>query len=102
MIRRPPRSTLFPDTTLFRSLNSTGVRGFFSDQTVVIRANAGAAAKIGSTHVWTCCRQFQSIRTFGSVLFFLGVTLIGNSPYTIVVMFGKSERFKQGRFNKLA
>src|SRR5437016_14535702 len=28
MIRRPPRSTLFPYTTLFRSLVSTGVVGF--------------------------------------------------------------------------
>src|SRR3712207_9589747 len=26
MIRRPPRSTLFPYTTLFRSLDHTGVR----------------------------------------------------------------------------
>src|SRR3712207_7778012 len=29
MIRRPPRSTLFPYTTLFRSLNVEG--GFFDD-----------------------------------------------------------------------
>src|SRR2546429_5355226 len=28
MIRRPPRSTLFPYTTLFRSLNLYGSRGF--------------------------------------------------------------------------
>src|SRR3712207_7286180 len=27
MIRRPPRSTLFPYTTLFRSLMDSGVRG---------------------------------------------------------------------------
>src|SRR5256885_9979841 len=27
MIRRPPRSTLFPYTTLFRSLSQVGVRG---------------------------------------------------------------------------
>src|SRR3989475_12796687 len=27
MIRRPPRSTLFPYTTLFRSLGTTGLRG---------------------------------------------------------------------------
>src|SRR5260370_30207571 len=26
MIRRPPRSTLFPYTTLFRSTNGTGIR----------------------------------------------------------------------------
>src|SRR5438132_10795846 len=29
MIRRPPRSTLFPYTTLFRSLSSLGPFGFF-------------------------------------------------------------------------
>src|SRR5258708_27237902 len=28
MIRRPPRSTLFPYTTLFRSRGSFGIRGF--------------------------------------------------------------------------
>src|SRR5260370_31498607 len=28
MIRRPPRSTLFPYTTLFRSVNSTGATVF--------------------------------------------------------------------------
>src|SRR5256885_10000605 len=28
MIRRPPRSTLFPYTTLFRSLNSTSLHSF--------------------------------------------------------------------------
>src|SRR3712207_8588638 len=28
MIRRPPRSTLFPYTTLFRSKHPTGCRGF--------------------------------------------------------------------------
>src|SRR5260221_6265870 len=28
MIRRPPRSTLFPYTTLFRSISNTSVRGF--------------------------------------------------------------------------
>src|SRR5205814_3863473 len=34
MIRRPPRSTLFPYTTLFRSVNSraTGGRGSFAPQ----------------------------------------------------------------------
>ena len=33
------------------ALNSTGVRGFFSDQTVVIRANSGAAASASSTPI---------------------------------------------------
>ncbi len=33
------------------ALNSTGVRGFFSDQTVVIRANSGASATASSTPI---------------------------------------------------
>jgi prepilin-type N-terminal cleavage/methylation domain-containing protein len=33
------------------AMNSTGVRGFFSDQTVVIRGNAGAAATNTSTPI---------------------------------------------------
>jgi type IV pilus assembly protein PilA len=33
------------------TLNSTGVRYFYTDQTVVIRANAGAAATSGSTPI---------------------------------------------------
>jgi type IV pilus assembly protein PilA len=33
------------------TVNSTGVRFFFSDQTVVIRANSGAAATAGSTPI---------------------------------------------------
>ena len=33
------------------ALNSTGVRGFFSDQTVVIRANSDAAATNASTPI---------------------------------------------------
>jgi arginine repressor len=33
------------------TLNSTGVRYFFTDQTVVIRANPGAAATAASTPI---------------------------------------------------
>src|SRR6266404_266359 len=33
------------------AVNSTGVRGFFSDQTVVIRANSGGSATIASTPI---------------------------------------------------
>src|SRR2546426_6936645 len=40
MIRRPPRSTLFPYTTLFRSVGRVG-RG---DQLPVLRADLAAAA----------------------------------------------------------
>src|SRR3989454_10343431 len=41
MIRRPPRSTLFPYTTLFRSLAVTGQHTF-------VRAPRGLAARAGA------------------------------------------------------
>src|SRR2546426_11354519 len=41
MIRRPPRSTLFPYTTLFRSLSSGGLPGHVSDPAAAV---AGAPA----------------------------------------------------------
>src|SRR5256884_9567924 len=43
MIRRPPRSTLFPYTTLFRSLHTLGVDGGYSqkDVTEVARCFTG-------------------------------------------------------------
>src|SRR2546430_11437043 len=49
MIRRPPRSTLFPYTTLFRSLGLSGVlvtTSFFSRQPrrVVVAAQGNTAA----------------------------------------------------------
>src|SRR3712207_7720381 len=35
MIRRPPRSTLFPYTTLFRSAHPMRLHGFLRDQSIV-------------------------------------------------------------------
>src|SRR3712207_9003241 len=37
MIRRPPRSTLFPYTTLFRSVRGRGRRPFHVDAAAVLR-----------------------------------------------------------------
>src|SRR5256885_9398086 len=45
MIRRPPRSTLFPYTTLFRSLHLAGARADDDDGRVA-RHGAGAAADL--------------------------------------------------------
>src|SRR5258708_31360144 len=39
MIRRPPRSTLFPYTTLFRSKDVAWVRDGFPPQTNIVRVN---------------------------------------------------------------
>src|SRR2546430_17309559 len=43
MIRRPPRSTLFPYTTLFRSLASVPVHPHFGDLAVLGLAEDGPA-----------------------------------------------------------
>src|SRR2546422_3178565 len=42
MIRRPPRSTLFPYTTLFRSLGLLGLLGLFA-----LRLGLGGRAALG-------------------------------------------------------
>src|SRR3712207_8321674 len=53
MIRRPPRSTLFPYTTLFRSWDVRGV----GDQHVVLRdrqrdaADVGFLERVGADHL---------------------------------------------------
>src|SRR3712207_7006576 len=44
MIRRPPRSTLFPYTTLFRSRRRHGVRDRVGHRADVRRSGAAAAA----------------------------------------------------------
>src|SRR2546430_14429533 len=43
MIRRPPRSTLFPYTTLFRSLVEAALVGDLDHVTEAIRRNQGGA-----------------------------------------------------------
>src|SRR5260221_4420661 len=77
MIRRPPRSTLFPYTTLFRSLNNPYSGG--GDYTVASAAtlafnHAGAlsssthitGAEIRRSHVWTPVTQGTPMPTSAS------------------------------------
>src|SRR3712207_7404629 len=48
MIRRPPRSTLFPYTTLFRSNNGIGMAGHcWGCRIMPIRVSAGGAVNSG-------------------------------------------------------
>src|SRR2546422_2391238 len=47
MIRRPPRSTLFPYTTLFRSLGVHGVARLPTVQDAVVGAADGAQVVLG-------------------------------------------------------
>src|SRR5438552_10860653 len=55
MIRRPPRSTLFPYTTLFRSQRRLGVAG--GDRDVVEEAEAHRAAGKGMVARWAHERE---------------------------------------------
>src|SRR3712207_7925878 len=50
MIRRPPRSTLFPYTTLFRSLReAVAVLGHARDRRRVVRQTARDAVRVAET-----------------------------------------------------
>src|SRR5256885_13058914 len=51
MIRRPPRSTLFPYTTLFRSLLHNQ-RDQISQRSLVTVMNPGKRLPIGSVYLW--------------------------------------------------
>src|SRR2546422_6320157 len=53
MIRRPPRSTLFPYTTLFRSVHARCKRGFVKRQPTVVSAISGALRLHGSPDLRT-------------------------------------------------
>src|SRR3712207_7443745 len=51
MIRRPPRSTLLPDTTLFRSLPAVGSRDRLHERAVNLWSRqSGGAASIWQDH----------------------------------------------------
>src|SRR2546422_2529124 len=51
MIRRPPRSTLFPYTTLFRSLRATGAGGPFRRRQARRERGAGSGSLRWSPHL---------------------------------------------------
>src|SRR5690606_41846943 len=55
MSRRPPRSTLFPYTTLFRSAHYKGMRRRWLDLLVVNCARGRAGALVGlAARPWAC------------------------------------------------
>src|SRR2546426_4994554 len=75
MIRRPPRSTLFPYTTLFRSLRAIArggyvKKGFFADeQTAIAAGYRPCAACLPDTHArWKARRDRKSTRLNSSHL----------------------------------
>src|SRR5260370_21170202 len=56
MIRRPPRSTLFPYTTLFRSFIVVAQGGvqMFSDAGITFRGGSQICTLSGSSGGWSC------------------------------------------------
>src|SRR3712207_6865781 len=63
MIRRPPRSTLFPYTTLFRSLAQQGMEAVVGEQLVNVRRRHGRAAQAEGPHVERPALQRQVLRS---------------------------------------
>src|SRR3712207_7870138 len=51
MIRRPPRSTLFPYTTLFRSLAADGVLAYPTDVNWAMGCDAASAKALDRIHL---------------------------------------------------
>src|SRR3712207_7890199 len=60
MIRRPPRSTLFPYTTLFRSP--------IEEHAIVGDLHTVALVGTNGTIDWYCCPAFDSPSVFGRIL----------------------------------
>src|SRR3712207_9596546 len=56
MIRRPPRSTLFPDTTLFRSIE------FSPDGRVLAEAGGGGIVRIHDARTGRLLSKFEAHR----------------------------------------
>src|SRR3712207_8245831 len=62
MIRRPPRSTLFPYTTLFRSVRG----GRFRGTRALIESGAGQRASVIAGRVWIVVGVARRQAPFGS------------------------------------
>src|SRR5256884_1858724 len=70
MIRRPPRSTLFPYTTLFRSLNL--FRIFPADRRQIIRINQSALQQVHLPEILKAAGMKNALRNSHAVQHILG------------------------------
>src|SRR2546425_6318289 len=74
MIRRPPRSTLFPYTTLFRSVPSQARRSSRIEVTVVTRGGAGP---VGGVSLVDSAVRYQARPISASGFKVIGPALVG-------------------------
>src|SRR3712207_6888818 len=89
MIRRPPRSTLFPYTTLFRSL--FGLAAILNDEVVVV---GGHGALIADITTWGWVHLI-----LGSVMALTGLGLFAGSSGARWVADRKSTRLNSSHAN---
>src|ERR1041385_3514535 len=80
MIRRPPRSTLFPYTTLFRSRTKQSRRCRFAE-----RARVGSALRLKDDHAQWRQRKLRRVRLIVTVeVFRLHAAQVARVPPAIV------------------
>src|SRR5258708_30655759 len=65
MIRRPPRSTLFPYTTLFRSFQTTPAQRENRVRSTRLHVAQNVAAKSSRLHTWreSTCPRHRGVRS---------------------------------------
>src|SRR2546429_5206720 len=59
MLRRPPRSTLFPYTTLFRSLQGTDAHIFSGRSTISARRHLEPRLRLATFIAGLCCQAHR-------------------------------------------
>jgi len=91
MIRRPPRSTLFPYTTLFRSILAMTLAGLINMAMLVMAASV--FYKSGLVHVESLERAHETLRPIlggsASTLFALALLASGLSSSTVGTLSGQ-------------
>src|SRR2546430_9939197 len=89
MIRRPPRSTLFPYTTLFRSLPSIPVVSAAGDGAARVRVRAAGGRRVRG-------RLTTAVQTGWRRLPLLGADLDGTGDDTFVLLAGHVDSWHYG------
>src|SRR3712207_6855227 len=78
MIRRPPRSTLFPYTTLFRSVAATRLVA----RNAAFRSGGEVVAKLASVAFYVAMARALGETGFGDFQFALALTTVRSEEHT--------------------